>query len=148
MRRRVPGSGAESRRDFSTVAAAAFAGALAIYLARSGFKTLQPDTYRLLYSGRWIAQHGVPAHDAFTVAAHGRAFADQQWLAELTDYEAWRVGGYNGLALLAALLFGSGFAMLASLMRRRGASVAVTIACSSLAVFGTLGLTFIRAQLF
>jgi hypothetical protein len=136
------------KRSTATLVAIGFAGALAICLSWSGFKELQADTYRLLYSGRWIAQHGIPHHEVFTLAARGGSFADQQWLSELIDYQAFGLAGYSGLALLAAVVFGSAFALLAALMRRRGASVVVAVAGATLAIFGTLSLTFIRAQIF
>ena len=39
---------------------AAFAGAAAVAATWLGFKELQPDSYRLLYTGRWIAQQRHP----------------------------------------------------------------------------------------
>jgi hypothetical protein len=134
------------RRNRSTIVGAAFVAAVAVCLTWSGFKELQPDSYRLLYAGRWIAEHGLPSREVFTAAGGGRAYVDQQWLAELTFFEVWKVLGYNGLAAIAAGVFGSGYAMLVTLMRRRGVSLAVAIACSMLAVFGALSLTFVRGQ--
>jgi hypothetical protein len=133
-------------RGRSTLIAAAFVGALAVCLTWSGFKELQADSFRLLYQGRFIAQHGIPHHDVFTLAAGSRPFADQQWLAELLSYEAWRLGGYAAVALLSALAFGAGYALLAALLRSRNASLAVTIASCTFAIFGALSLTFVRAQ--
>jgi hypothetical protein len=124
----------------------AFVGALAVCLTWVGFKELQPDSYRLLYAGRWIAQHGLPSHDGFTVAAGGRPFADQQWLSELLHYEAWRLAGYAGVVALSAVAFGLGYALITHVMRRRGVSPAVSVACGTLAIIGSLSLTFVRAQ--
>jgi hypothetical protein len=135
-------------RGRGTLVAAAFVGALAICWSWPGYHQLQADSYGLLYWGRWIAEHGIPHHNVFALAAAGRPFADQQWLSALIDYDTWRLAGYNGLALLTAGVFGSGFALLLALMRRRGASVIVAVACAALALFGTISLTFIRAQIF
>lgn len=135
-------------RERATLCGAAFVGAIAVWLCLSGFKELQADSFRLLYAGRYIAQHGLPHQEVFTLAGRGRPFADQQWLAELTDYEAWRLAGYGGLAVLAALTFGSGYALLTALLRRRGASLPIAISCALLASFSALTLTFVRAQLF
>lgn len=135
-----------SRPDRSKLAGPAFVGAVAVALTWLGFKEFQPDSYRLLYTGRWIAGYGIPHHDAFTIAASGRPFADQQWLAELTHYEIWRVAGYAGVALMSAGVFALGYALLAALMRRRGVSPAVSVACATFAVLGSLSLTFVRAQ--
>ncbi len=125
---------------------AAFAGAAAVAATWLGFKELQPDSYRLLYTGRWIAHNGIPSHDVFTVAASGRPFADQQWLAELLHYEVWRIAGYAGVVLLSAGAFALGYALLAAVIRRRGASAAVSVAFALLALVGALSLTFVRAQ--
>ncbi len=134
--------------EHTTLLAATFVGAVAVCLCWSGFKELQADSFRLLYAGRYIANHGFPYHDVFTLQAQGRSFADQQWLAELIDFEVWRLMGYSGLAVFAALVFGGGYALLTVLLRRRGASVVISISCALLATFGALSLTFLRAQLF
>ncbi|MGH2869573.1 MAG: hypothetical protein ACRDNK_18660 [Solirubrobacteraceae bacterium] len=107
---------------------------------------LLSDSYMTLYAGRWIAAHGIPHHEVFTVAARGRAWVDQQWLAELIDYETWRVGGYGVLGLLNALAIASSSAMLAALALRRGASLVLAVACCTLAAIVALPAEFIRAQ--
>ncbi|MBV9839645.1 MAG: hypothetical protein JO156_16130 [Solirubrobacterales bacterium] len=144
----VSGSHQHRNRTRLTLAVAALVGAVAVCLGSPGFGSLWADTYLLLYSGRWIIQHGLPHHATLTLAAGGRGVVDQQWLAAVIDYESWRVAGYNGLALLSAASFGGGLAGLAVLLRRRGASMSLTFCCAALALFTTLGLTFIRAQLF
>jgi hypothetical protein len=100
-----------------------------------------------LYAGRWIAQHGIPHQEVFTVAASGRGWIDQQWLAELTDYEAWRIGGWPGVALLSVAMIGFAYAVLAALMLRRGASVILAVCCSAIAIVVALSGMFIRSQL-
>jgi hypothetical protein len=108
---------------------------------------LLSDSYMTLYVGRWIAQHGIPHHEVFTVAASGRGWIDQQWLAELTDYEAWKIGGYAGVALFSVAMIGFAYAILAALMLRRGVSVLLTVCCSGIAIVAALSGMFIRAQL-
>lgn len=133
----------------ATLVGALFVGGLAVCLTWSGFDVLQADSYRLLYAGRYIAQHGLPHGYVFTSAGAGRAYVDQQWLAELISYETWKVAGYGGLAVLCAGVFGSGYALLVGLIsRRRGSSVPLSIACATIAVFGALSLAFVRAQVF
>jgi len=109
---------------------------------------LTSDSYMTLYAGRWIAQHGLTHHEVFTLAARGRGWVDQQWLAQLLAYGAWKLGGYRLLALLAAALIGGSFGLLAWWMRRQSTSVVLTIACASLAFIVTLPSAFIRAELF
>ena len=71
------------------LAAAAFTG-----VALTTARLLTPDAYLDLYSGRWIAAHGLPRHDPFTAEGHGRAWIDQQWLSHLIYYRMWQLGGY------------------------------------------------------
>jgi hypothetical protein len=138
-----------SHRAWSSAAAIALVGALGLFApAEHVVGSLLSDSYMTLYAGRWIAGHGIPHHEVFTIAARGRPWIDQQWLAELTDYEAWRVGGYAGVALLSVAMIGLSYAVLAALMLKRGASVVLAVCCSALAILVALPATFIRAQTF
>src|ERR1700722_10653094 len=75
-----------SRRTWSSVAAVAFVGSLAVFApAQHVVSRMLSDGYMTLYAGRWIASHGIPHQEVFTTAAQGRPWIDQQWLAELTD---------------------------------------------------------------
>jgi hypothetical protein len=129
--------------------AVGFVAALALLLPAWHVVTaLLSDSYMTLYAGRWVAAHGIPHHEVFTVAAHGRAWVGQQWLAELIDYEAWRVGGYGALGLLNGMLIAGAYAAVASCIARRRASTVVTIACGLVALLAALPAMFIRAQNF
>jgi hypothetical protein len=88
------------------------------------------DGWMALVSGREIAQHGLPTHDALTVWAHGRRWVDQQWLAQLLIYWLTRVGGFK-LALLVHAGLGVGaLAAAATAARRLGGSArAATWVC-------------------
>lgn len=80
------------------------------------------DGWMALVSGREIAQHGLPSHDALTVWALGRRWVDQQWLAQLIFYGLVRAGGIK-LALFAhAALAVVGLALAAIAARRLGGS--------------------------
>jgi hypothetical protein len=129
--------------------AVGFVAALALLLPAWHVVTaLLSDSYMTLYAGQWVAAHGIPHHEVFTVAAHGRAWVGQQWLAELIDYEAWRVGGYGALGLLNGLLIAGAYAAVASCIARRRASTVETIACGLVALLAALPAMFIRAQNF
>lgn len=122
-------------------------GALALCLpAWHVVSALLSDSYMTLYAGRFIAEHGIPHHEVFTLAARGRPWVDQQWLAEVIDYEAWRAGGYGALGLLNGVVIACAYAALAAIVLRRGAGVAVAVACCTLAAVMALPGMFIRAQ--
>src|SRR6266516_3021910 len=79
------------------------------------------DAFYDLYAGRYILQHGIPRQNLITVASHGAAWEDQQWLAQVLSYATWAAGGYRLLAAGSAILVTAGFGLLALLMLRRGA---------------------------
>jgi hypothetical protein len=106
------------------------------------------DSYYDLYAGRYIAQHGIPRQNVVTSVDHGAPWVDQQWLAHVLYYGAWRAGGYPALAALSAALITSGFAVLALLMLRRGVPPARMFAWTLAAFVVCLGNTWITAQSF
>jgi hypothetical protein len=85
-------------------------------------RDLVGDGWMDLVSGRWIAQHGLPSHDAFTVLSHGRRWVDQQWLGQLVFYGLWRIGGTKLALLVHWLLVSAGFIAAAAIARNRGAT--------------------------
>jgi hypothetical protein len=97
-------------------------GAFAIVLVLALRKDLAIDGWMALASGRWIAQHGLPTHDALAVWTHGHRWTDQQWLAQLGLYGLWRLGGLKLALLVHALLVTSGLVGAALIARRHGAT--------------------------
>jgi hypothetical protein len=83
---------------------------------------LAADSWMVLLSGREIVQHGLPSHDSITVWAHGHAWVDQQWLAQVAMYSIERIGGIRLVLLAHAALATGGFAAACAIARRRGAS--------------------------
>jgi hypothetical protein len=100
-----------------------------------------------LTGGRFVAQHWVPRHEALTTAAK-RGWIDQQWLAHLTYYEAWRVGGYPLVAAVSSLLVASAFALLCSLLVARSVPPQRAFLWTLAAFVVCFGNTVIRAQSF
>ena len=90
---------------------------------------LVQDSWLTLVSGREVAQHGLPAVDHLTVWTQGAPWIDQQWLAQLTFYGLFLLGGLRAVMLLhASLLFATLlFALVAA--RRLGASQASVGLC-------------------
>src|SRR5437763_7749397 len=116
------------------IAVAAFAIKLLVSL-RGG---LAQDGWLALVSGRWIAQHGLPAHDSLAVMTHGRPWIDQQWLAQLGLYGLWRAGGFKLALLVHAVLVIGALTGAALIGRRHGArarSVAWVVAPAFIAYY-------------
>jgi hypothetical protein len=82
----------------------------------------------------------------FAIVNHGQTAAVQQWLADWLSYQAWRLSGYQGLAMLNAVVLASAYALLAGLMRSRRMSGPVAISFASFAAVSAFTLIFIRAQ--
>jgi hypothetical protein len=97
-------------------------GAFAMVFVLALHRQLVVDGWLGLVSGRWIAQHGLPSHDTLTVWTHGRRWTDQQWLAQLTLYGLWRVGGVKLALFVHALLATSALTGAALFARTRGAT--------------------------
>ena len=95
----------EASPSLTTATAVAFVAALALVLAAPAFMQLQADSFRDLFLGKWILEHGIPHHEAIAIVNRGRPWLDQQWLSDLVTYECWKVAGYAGLALLSACAF-------------------------------------------
>jgi len=127
-----------------------FLAAVSLVLAANimSSRYLFSDTFYDLYAGRFIIKHGIPHTNVVTVAAHGAAWIDQQWLAQVTYYGAWSAGGYRLLAAVSAVLITSGFAVLAVVMLRRGIPPTRAFAWTLAAFLVSLGNTGIRAQSF
>jgi hypothetical protein len=101
---------------------AAFAAVLITHLRNA----LAADGWMALLSGRVVAQHGLPSHEAITIWAHGRDWIDQQWLAQLALYGLDRLGGLQLVLLVHAALVTAGLAAAAVLARRLGGSARST----------------------
>jgi len=118
-----------------------------MFLVAPAFMQLQADSFRDLYLGRWIVEHGFPLREVFAIANRGGRWVDQQWLSDAIAYGTWKLAGYQGLALVNAGAFAVAYAMLAGLMRWRGASVALAVSFASFAMVSAFTLVFIRAQM-
>ena len=96
---------------------------------------LVQDSWLALVDGRFIAQHGLPRVDNFAVMTQGARWVDQQWLAHLSLYELYRLGGLRlalgaGLGLtFLALATGAFFARRAGASARSVALVALLPLC-------------------
>jgi hypothetical protein len=121
-------------------------GAFALTLLASRY--LFWDSYLDLAAGRYIAAHGIPHREVFTIEGTSRPWIDQQWLAHWLYYECWSLGGYRLLAIFSSALVASAFAALTLLIARRGAPPQRAFLWAGFAYVACIGNTVIRAQSF
>ena len=129
----------------ATVAAVLLVGALVLLIVVGQVRLFQGDSYKALYDGRWIASHGIPHTEAFSIAAR-RRWIDEEWLAELIFYETWRIGGYALVAIVAALSIAAAYMILAATLRSRGTSVVWTVVLALAALLAYSEWAFVRAR--
>jgi hypothetical protein len=82
---------------------------------------ISQDTWLALVAGRIVARSGIPHHDYLTVMAHGARWVDQQWLAQWTMYQLYRLGGLALLSIGYVTLITGSFALGIAAARRFGA---------------------------
>jgi hypothetical protein len=109
-------------------------------------RNLVPDTYLDLVSGRYIAHHWVPHGDTLTIA--GGRWTDQQWLADLTFWGSFRVGGYALVLIVCAILVGAAYGLLALFMTSRGVAPQRAALWAIFALIASDGWGEVRAQSF
>jgi hypothetical protein len=117
-------------------------------LAVLRFSSFTSDTYLSLVGGREVAENGLPHLDHLTVLGSGRAWVDQQWLAQWLFFRVWEVGGNAGAAALAGALTAVGFALLAALLLERGSAPRRALKWTLLAFAVALPDTAVRSQAF
>jgi hypothetical protein len=116
-----------AHESLPVVVCAAFLGLLAALVPQ----LLSSDGWLALVGGRWIAQHGLPHHDALATLTQGRGWIDQQWLGQLAAYALASTAGLRALLAVNVVLVVGSFAAAVALARRRGGRPA-TVACVAL----------------
>src|SRR5437763_5890482 len=81
--------------------------------------SLAGDLFWLLAAGRFVAQHGADAHDAFLTLSHGGHWYNQQWLSEWLIFQVQRLGGIRLVSFAYALLLAATLGPLAWACRRK-----------------------------
>ena len=119
-------------------------GGFALYGALYGiiswicYRRIDPDFGWHLQAGRYIAVHGVPAHDIFTYTARGFPWIDHEWLSDVFMSWCYRLDGRLGVGLA----FGAVWTAAIGLAARRRWPVA------ALATVGLLDVMFARPLAF
>jgi hypothetical protein len=84
------------------------------------------DTWLALLAGRDVLDHGLAAHNTWTVEAAGHRWVDQQWLGQAAFTELFRVGGLRLVLLVCGVANVVALAAAVVAARRAGASARVT----------------------
>ena len=119
---------------------------LAAVLFAVGRSLFVQDSWLTLVSGREIAQHGLPHHEALTTIAAGRVWTDQQWLGQLAFYGLDRAGGLGLVVVFHGLLVSSALAITVVVSRLRGASARMTLIGALFCIFVAPWSWQLRAQ--
>ena len=106
------------------------------------------DSWLTLVGGRFVAHAGIPHRELLTVWAHGRAWIDQQWLAQLLFYKSYSLGGVRAVLALSALLSGVAWAAAIVVARMRGASGLALLAWAPATILAAPWAWQARAQTF
>lgn len=106
------------------------------------------DSWLALVGGRELWQSGLPHHETLTSLAQGAAWIDQQWLAQLSTYGLFRLGGLAlvGFANVALMVAGVGGAVAAA--RRLGASPRAVAAAIPFCIWLVFPSREVRTQAF
>jgi glycerol-3-phosphate acyltransferase PlsY len=75
--------------------------------------------YQLRAGGSFLDGAGIPHTDTYTFTIAGTVWPDQQWGAQALLAVAYRLGSWNALAILRAVLVGATFGLLLVVVRRR-----------------------------
>jgi hypothetical protein len=121
--------------------------AIAFVLRLSG--QVNQDAWLAVTGGRSVVDQGLPHHETWTIWGAGKAFVDQQWLAQAALYVFHAAGGWGLVAGLHALLTLGAIAFVLVVARRRGASQRSVLMLLPLSFFCLIGSTWqVRTQSF
>jgi hypothetical protein len=130
------------RNAFVILVLAVCAGAQIAFLRSA----LQADTWYTLVSGRVVWDSGLPHHDTLTALTLGRAWVDEQWLAQLAFYGLWSAGGIALAMFSLVALYTGAYAILAAGARSGGASARSVALVTGVSFLVGVQNTVLRAQ--
>lgn len=98
-------------------------------LALFGVRTIShSDFWMTLASGRWIAAHGAPHADPFSLLRANAEWLDPMWLYDLMVYQLWAAGGAALVTLTHVVAVAAAFLLLVRAARQFGGWLAITTA--------------------
>src|SRR5262245_50202206 len=95
-----------------------------------------------------LSTHHIPTEDLFSYTMRGQPFVPHEWLAEIAFAGAYELGGFDAVALLAAVVIGATFAGLTAVMLRRGVSPLIVVPLVGLGVLASIVHWATRPHLF
>lgn len=101
-----------------------------LILIRRSYSALpfESDTLWHVAAGEWMLRNGrIMAADVFSYTVAGKPWLCPEWLSEILMAGVYRIGGWEGLFLLAALAFASTQALLAARLQQHLTPYFVTI---------------------
>jgi hypothetical protein len=81
------------------------------------------DTYWHIASGNWILTNGLPHTDPFSFTFFARPWIAKEWLSQLAFAEAYRLGSWTGVVVVAAAAIALAFGILTWALRERLAAL-------------------------
>jgi len=98
-------------------------------LALFGIRTIShSDFWMNLACGRWIATHGVPHTDPFSLVRANAEWIDPSWLYDLMVYQLWAAGGATLVTVAHVAVVMAAFLLLVRAARPFGGWLAITSA--------------------
>ncbi|MDP9225823.1 MAG: hypothetical protein M3P18_18680 [Actinomycetota bacterium] len=107
-----------------------------------------PDTWWHIATGRWILAHGrIPTADPFSWTAYGRPWVAHEWGTDMLFAALNRWLGPASLLIVAGILIGSAFLVLASALRIVSDNEWVVAGCLCAAFYPTMLMWSLRPHL-
>jgi hypothetical protein len=101
-------------------------------LAGSGRVLIDSDVYWHIVVGQWIIDHrAVPHADPFSFTMHGAPWITSAWLSEILYLGAFKLAGWAGPVILAALSVAAAFFLLTRLLLKTLQTIPVMILVGS-----------------
>jgi hypothetical protein len=77
------------------------------------------DTYWHIAAGNWILAHGFPHADPFSFTFAGKQWIAKEWLSQIAFAEAYRLGGWTAVVVIAAAALALAFGLLTRALQER-----------------------------
>ncbi|MES5486371.1 hypothetical protein QMZ05_26745 [Bradyrhizobium sp. INPA03-11B] len=101
-------------------------------IGRGTFLLKDADIYWHILVGQWIVDHrAVPHADMFSFTMHGAPWITSEWLSEVLYFAAYKLAGWTGPVMLAALSASAAYYLLALLLLKRLPNIPAAILASA-----------------